>query len=644
MNTKWKKSLALILSLMIMACCCVPLCVNAEDSKESSASEEEVAEYVDDGHMNLDIVFVIDASGSMLYSDPDGIALDAMNLFLDLCDDSCGVGYDVYTQKIMEHENITAVKDTDKFNKLKNKIGKIKYDPVGDTDIALGLTKAMKNFEENKNSDTNRKKAIVLLSDGNTDLPNGPRTVAESKKEMETTLAALSEKKIPVYAIGLNSNGSLDKKEIDNIAKKTGGRSYETKTSDKLTWITSDIFSDIYELEGVDREIKDGNVEIPIKDNSVFYVNIIIRTKLTKEELSPILTAPNGKTVSLTGKDNVKMTSTGSYTLIKLVYPDSGTWNLHLRKANNDNCSVKQLDFYSVYIKQKIDQKAVIGDSVKIEATLNDGKGIVNDSDLLRTIEMTSVVSHSSGEQEVKLTRNSDGTFTGEFVAENAGEYSIKTRAESDKFKKVSSTQTVSVFLRTQDNPELSEVDDTDEEGGRIQSFIIVVGIVIGLIVLTIIVLVIVGIIRTKADEAALQRAQRIEETKPKQNQKPIPTVKAGPKATDPDYVDVTIIEHDALENLIKKGTDDAFSTKNADQYQADASLEALIKKGADDPFQTNSVDYTVDPSLAALIKTGGDGLEGVGKEEETYDDDEYDDDEYDDDDYDDDDYEDDYQ
>ena len=630
MKVRLKRILSLLMAMMLVVSCFAAFHVSAEDGDDEEV-DEELAEYVDDGHMNLDIVFVLDASGSMLYSDPNGVALDAMNLFLDLCDDSCGVGYDVYTQKIMEEQEIKSIKEKSDFDDIKNKIGKIKYDPSGDTDIALGLTKAKQIFEKNEKKDANRKKAIILLSDGNTDLPNGPRTVDESKKEMETTLAELDKKGIPVYAIGLNHNDKLDKKELDDITKKTGGKAYETKSSDGLTLIASDIFSDIYDLEGVDREIINGDVKIPIKDNSVFYVNIIIRTKLTLEEMSPRLTDPDGKNVSLTGSDNIKMTSAGSYTLIKLIYPQSGTWILHLSKANSDNCSVKQLDFYSVFIDQEIPKKAVIGDEVLITASLNDGNGIVKDSDLLKTIEMTATVKHSSWETEVKLERNNDGTFTGTFVAEHAGEHTVKTTAVSDKFKKSSAKKTIDIFLKTQDAGETSGTDE--EDGGELQAFIMVLIVGVGIVVLVIVALIIASVIRTSAEEKKVKEVRPEEPPKPRPQ--PQPVAKPVQKETPPDYVNVTLVEHDALENLIKKGTDDAFSTKNADEFKADENLEKLIKKGADDPFHANASDYTVDPSLAALIRTGGDGL-GVGKEEESYDDDdEYDDDDYDDDDYD---------
>ena len=82
------------------------------------------------------------------------------------------------------------------------------------------------------------------------------------------TLKALKEKNIPVYSIGLNYDKTLDKKELEKISSTTGGTTYETSTSDKLTGIISDIFSNIYELDGIPKEIVDGKVTIEVKDSS----------------------------------------------------------------------------------------------------------------------------------------------------------------------------------------------------------------------------------------------------------------------------------------------------------------------------------------------------------------------------------------
>ena len=47
----------------------------------------------------------------------------------------------------------------------------IKYDINNDTDIALGLTEAVKLLKEGKAFNSGRNPMVVLLSDGRTDLP-----------------------------------------------------------------------------------------------------------------------------------------------------------------------------------------------------------------------------------------------------------------------------------------------------------------------------------------------------------------------------------------------------------------------------------------------------------------------------------------
>lgn len=605
MKNTVRKFLSLFLVLFIFAGNCVGFAVHAEDGDVSET-----------GEMNLDVVFVVDASGSMLYSDPNKVALDAFNLFVDLCDDSCAAGYAVYTQKIIASGSIENLNSETSLKNMKKNISAISYDPNGDTDIALGLTKAM-NLHEEKTETKGRKKAIILLSDGNTHLVNGPRTEAESQKEMDSTLKALNEKNIPVYSIGLNYDKTLDKKEIDKISNSTNGKSYETTTSDQLTSILSDIFSDIYKLEGKDCEIIDGNVTINIKDSSVFYVNIIIRSNLGIEKLNPVLTDPTGKKVSLSDNEkNIKMTSARSYALIKLIYPKSGKWNLHLDNANNDNCKVKQLDFYSVFVKLKVKDLISIKETLEIQAFLRDSNDVVGDEDLLETITMTAVVSGENGDETIKLERDVNGIFSGAFL----GTYKIKAIAKSEKFEKESVSYQFKVTMQG-DGTAQGETSAADsEEYNDFMSTLIIVLIIVGvLLVVGFVIAVIVIMMQKKAEQAILQGIKH-EEPAPK----PEPVVKKEPppkveKPKDPDYIDVPLVEHGALETLIKRGADDAFKAK-ADDYASNPELEKLIKKGADDPFSANAANYEVDPALAALIKTGGDGLEGskIQPEEES--------------------------
>ena len=95
---KIKRLFAFTLALIIaMSCFCISV----------SAVESDAPD--DNGNMELDVVFVLDSSGSMAESDPNRIAPDAFKLFVDLCDESCGVGYTIYSEKIKESENITTL-------------------------------------------------------------------------------------------------------------------------------------------------------------------------------------------------------------------------------------------------------------------------------------------------------------------------------------------------------------------------------------------------------------------------------------------------------------------------------------------------------------------------------------------------------
>lgn len=598
MSRSIKKSLSVLLAMLLFFVFVLSVNINAEQTED----------YNEDGKMDLDVVFVLDASGSMLSSDPNRIAVDAFNLFTDLCDESCGVGYSVYTEKLIASSPIVSLDNQKNLEKLKKDISDIKYDPYGSTDIALGLTKAMNIHSQNKTTDSSRKKTIILLSDGNTYLENGPRTVAESQKEMNSTLNTLKSRNIPVYSIGLNYDGTLDKKELQKISETTNGKSYETTTSDDLITIISDIFSEIYKLNGTNCEIKDGNVKINVKDNSVFYVNVIIKSKFSKKELNPVLTSPDGKKVSLTNNNNIKLTSTGSYTLIKMIYPNSGIWNLHLDNANSDNCTITQLDFYSVYVKQKIKKTAAVGESITIEASLNDINGVVKDDDLLKAIEMTTLVSGKDGNKEISLVQHDDGVYKGEFTADSEGEYTVKTTAKSKTFSKESTTAKITVILKAEESV-ISEPSNTESTDNSVLSVIILVvtGVVIISGLLTIIIFIVLRVLKRRQTEYLDEPPAAPQPPKPQPE--PIKAVPPAPKPKDSDYVDIPLIEHGSLESLIKKGPEDAFNTKASD-YKADESLEKLIKKGADDPFNTKLDEYKADPNLAKLIKSGESGLE----------------------------------
>ena len=656
------KGSALLLAVLMLVINCLFITAYADESSvvsgdvsaQGSEKEEEAAEPANDGQMNLDVVFVLDASGSMTKSDPKKIAIDAYRLFVDLLDESCGIGYVVYTHEIIDKSDIVDISDKEALEATKTKMASIKYDLDGFTDIALGLTEAKDILTSKKYKDDHRQKVIILLTDGNTALPKGGRTLDESNDEMDATLMTLYDRKIPVYSIGLNYNGKMKAEELEKISGETDGVNYETKSSEDLVGIFSDIFAHIYQLDGEVKEIIDGNVDISVADNSVFTVSIIIRSRFTLEELDPKLTDPFGKDVSLKDNEDIKVTSTGSYVMIKIFYPEEGDWNLHLEKVDNSNCTVTQMDYYSIFIAQEVKSVVRTDDEIMITATVKNKEGIVDDKRLLDTLRLKATVKSSKG-REISIAMHTEktGVYTGIWVPDTPGMFTVTSVATTPKFTKNSSSVSVEVmtpeqyaeYLSTNGISEVSEDSNGDNSGwGWVALIVIVIAVIV--VVGVILIIAAIRVKRERALENRLATAAPEEPAPRPRPQQPIKTVQEpSVPATPPELVDYELIEHDKIENLIKKGPEDPFHM-NVDDIKADASLEALIKKGPDNTFGSG---FARQPKLAEEMDDDEDEDEEEEEEvsENDYgkfpsykysDDDEEDDDDEDDDDEDDDD------
>lgn len=309
----------LVMLLLLVVTCVTGIPVKAEEATPST-----------EDNLNLDVIYVIDGSGSMERADPEYMAPTAGKLFTELCAFSAEgtrAGYVYYSHVILDSVGLTDLstgKDT-----LKKGMEAIKYDINNDTDIALGLTEAVKLLKEGKAFNSGRNPMVVLLSDGRTDLPKGPRTVEESQKELSKTLKEAVSLNLPVYTIGLNYDGSLDSATMNDIAEKTGGKFYETKSSDQLNGIIEDIYND---------HTKGGSAELPsqydsktgryttnftVDNASVYAANIVILTE--KGVSDPKIIDPSGKEVPQDEEHNITVSSDKRYMTIKVKNPQKAS-------------------------------------------------------------------------------------------------------------------------------------------------------------------------------------------------------------------------------------------------------------------------------------------------------------------------------
>ena len=195
-----------------------------------------------------DVVFVVDCSGSMRKEDAQYASRDIYLQFLEKCDrDNTSVGLVCFTNLLeSSSDKLYALGEEEGLASAKEEGKKIIY-PSRDTDIALGLREAMRLLDEGKGE----RKLIVFIGDGVTDLPNGPRTVAESERELEELLKRAQDENTVIYSVGMNGDGNANTSTIEMLASETGGMNYTVHSAGEAENVVSDIVRLINDAEPI---------------------------------------------------------------------------------------------------------------------------------------------------------------------------------------------------------------------------------------------------------------------------------------------------------------------------------------------------------------------------------------------------------
>jgi len=185
----------------------------------------------------LDIIFVIDSSGSMKTNDPSRMGLDMVQAFIDTMQtQGIRIGYVAYNHEILSYMAPETIDTTEKREILKDQIASITYS--GDTDIGMGVSCAY----ELLSTEENTHKIMVLISDGDTDLPVGSfRTVEQSNQELEYCINQCREKNIPIYTIAFGQYDG-NKALLEKTAAATRAESYSAQKPEDLMEILYGIF------------------------------------------------------------------------------------------------------------------------------------------------------------------------------------------------------------------------------------------------------------------------------------------------------------------------------------------------------------------------------------------------------------------
>lgn len=199
---------ALLLALMIV---CLPVTsVRAEEVINHSKAD--------------DIVIVLDVSGSMKSNDTERLSFETIELLMNVLDERDRIAVVAFNEKIVYQSELIQVGNLQEMKKMQNQLNTIPYS--GDTDNGMGMQAGMNILLEADRTDCN--KAIIFISDGKTDLPDGEesRTVEESIQDMANAEKLAKENQIPIYTLGFSTTDTALIDELTAISTATGGSSH----------------------------------------------------------------------------------------------------------------------------------------------------------------------------------------------------------------------------------------------------------------------------------------------------------------------------------------------------------------------------------------------------------------------------------
>lgn len=409
----------------------------------------------------FNVVFVLDASGSMEDTDPDDLRFDATKLFLGLlANDGNYVGSVVFSTDIIKATDIKLVNGAADKAEIENDIESCEVG--GWSGIGIALDKGVEMLNEKGNKDL--QSVIILMSDGKSELGNEDDLI-ECNELKAKAINNARKNDIKIYTVGLHSDGgedSADIEELKQISDATSGKCEEVKSAEDL----KDVFGEFYNLiygtsttiifEGKVPSNGIINKSFDIPDTGVEEVNIIISSKSSINNI--VLEKPSG--AKMTSDDVKKVTTKSkSFSITKLTGPEGGQWNLSAEGKAGDDVKIEMVynDCLSIAAEYNETQKYVVGDTLQVNGYLynKDEKATTGYDDYKAILHLTKQTSGNEEDNIVsELDMSVDGaSYVAEIPIDEIGTYKMYMQVVGNGIEK-----------KTDENPIVINVGNTAPE------------------------------------------------------------------------------------------------------------------------------------------------------------------------------------
>lgn len=374
----------------------------------------------------LDVIFVMDYSGSMKSNDPEQIAQAMVKAFIDTVHSAdIRIGFVSYNDRILSSASPVEIQTAEQRESLKQLIDGVGYS--GNTDIGLGLRYA----KELIGQETERKKAIVLISDGETDLKGSGtgRSLQNSEIDIEYVRSQCMEHHIPIHTIAFGTYDG-NTQALSELSKQTGAQNYEVKAPENLIEILYGIFTTNmnYSIQEITTGIySQGMQNIRVRLDDAYL-----------DELDVLLISPQaiGDTVVVYGNQQIEPVNLNNYAVAKITDVDGGIKELTIQ---TETLKDQELKMYLVSyrnltpvlnVAKTVEKNAPLSYKIYFKDKHNT---IVSDDKFYGNFDSELSLEHDDMQDVKQQTLHvdvRDGVMAGETVLAESGTYYIQGRLD----------------------------------------------------------------------------------------------------------------------------------------------------------------------------------------------------------------------
>ena len=392
-------------------------------------------------------MLVVDVSNSMKSSDPEKISYEAMKMFIDMASfNGDKIGAIAYADSVMREKALVKIRSNQDKQDLKDFIDSLEKYTY--TDLSSGVKEAVKVLDSSHEQDYYP--LIILLADGNNEMdPQKSRTLEEANRDLEKAIVSANAKGYPIYTIGLNANGTLNKSVLTDVANRTNGQFFEASSADQLPGILSEIFANHLKLKIVPLDPIIGNgqfqeINLQVPNENVVEANISL---ISSKPVEVKLVNPSGQELAIPS-DQVLFSKSKTYSMVKLLKPEQGDWTLKVKGVDKDKIDINLVFNYDLQLKLRslAKQGYKAGDTLKIDAFFEDNGTAIANNEIYKSMKATLFVKDLDGGKMKEVALNSDHQgFTGEVKLGNASSYEVVVKAEDNSFFRETAPQKIIV-------------------------------------------------------------------------------------------------------------------------------------------------------------------------------------------------------